>query len=299
MLTVNEAAQLLGINPYSFTEKELLIRYRSAAKKCHPDLRPNDEENTMYLVNEAHEILKKYLKGATEKFTTTESSSKKCDPYKEKIEEYGRKFDLSYSDAVYRYRAYTSRTGYTGSIIDYYEELTKKYYYNKEKIMSLVNEITIFYGSITYVIDKYEESSESSKMTIIEWLENKVSKKKLSERLDVEIKEIFYAYQNDQTYGYEKSFDEYVKELYDLINSINIDTISYSSIKRAYKRENNEDKKETFIDYLKIRLQIESLKQETELTSDDLLYKMFEILNANKTLDQTVSGIKEKVLKKS
>ena len=300
MLTLREAVQILGINSMDFTEKDLLNGYRIAARKYHTDLNPDAQSEKMYKVNEAHTILKEYLKNKSETINTNSSREKKYeDPYKEQVTEYAKKFDLSYPEARYRYDTYKKRTNYTGSIIDYYENLITKYYKNKDLIFSLYNEIRVFNGSLTYIIDEYEDNNKDKSVSIIEWLQNKVSEKRLSEILNINIKELVYAYQNDQTYGYKNTFNEYIKELYSFIATTNLKEINYNFIKANYKREISNGKNKAFIDYLKIKLQIELLKRQTDTNSDELLYRVFEILNNNNSLNETVEELKGKVFKKT
>ena len=300
MLTLSESLEILHLKNENFTEKELLDNYRTEAKKYHTDLNPNAKEDKMYIVNEAHSVLKEFLKNKDKKDSqNTQEAKNNVDLYKEKVAEYAKIFDLSYTEARYRYDTYKMRTGYTGSIIDYYESLMIKYYKNKDLIYSLYNELTTFNGSITYIIDEYEDNNKDKSLSIVEWLQNRVAEKKISQVLNINTREILSAYQNDQTYGYENTFNEYIRELYSFITKLNLEEINYNFIKINYKREISLGNNKTFIEYLKIRLQIELLKKETNTNSDELLYKIFETLEKNDTLSETVEEVKEKIFKKA
>ena len=292
MLTLEEAMQVLEIKSMDFTEKDLSNSYKIAAKKFHPDINPDAQTDVMYSVNEAYTILEEYLKNRRDRVNKSKKAEEKQeDPYRKEVTQYAKKFDLSYFEARYRYDTFKKRTNYTGSIIDYYESLMTKYYKHKDLIFALYNELRAFDGSLTYIIDEYEDNNKDKNVSIVEWLQNIVSEKKVSKILNVNIGEIECAYQNDQTYGYDCTFSEYVKELYSYITSLDLEKNNYNSIKEKYKRELANGKIKTFIDYLKINLEIELLKKETNTDSDELLYKVFEIF--------TVEEIKEKVFKKT
>lgn len=57
-MTLEEARKILGLKN-GFTEKDLKVAYRKAARKCHPDIGGNNED--FQKVNEANEVLKNNL----------------------------------------------------------------------------------------------------------------------------------------------------------------------------------------------------------------------------------------------
>jgi len=295
--------QILEIKSMDFTVKDLSNSYKIAAKKFHPDINQDAQTDRMYIVNEAHTILKEYLKNRSDKSETINKSKKtekkQEEPNRETVVKYAKKFDISYSEAKYRYDTFKTRTNYTGSIIDYYENLMTKYYEHKDLIFELYNELKAFNGSLTYIIDEYEDSQKDRNISIIEWLQNRVTEKKVAQILNINIREIACAYQNDQTYGYDSTYTDYVKKLYSFITELNLEKNNYNYLKEKYKRKLANSKSKTFIDYLEIKLKIELLKKQINSDSDDLLYEVFEILEDNNNLTKTVEGIKEKVFKKT
>jgi len=295
--------QILEIKSMDFTVKDLSNSYKIAAKKFHPDINQDAQTDRMYIVNEAHTILKEYLKNRSDKSETINKSKKtekkQEEPNRETVVKYAKKFDISYSEAKYRYDTFKTRTNYTGSIIDYYENLMTKYYEHKDLIFELYNELKAFNGSLTYIIDEYEDSQKDRNISIIEWLQNRVTEKKVAQILNINIREIACAYQNDQTYGYDSTYTDYVKKLYSFITELNLEKNNYNYLKEKYKRKLANSKSKTFIDYLEIKIKIELLKKQINSDSDDLLYEVFEILEDNNNLTKTVEGIKEKVFKKT
>lgn len=295
--------QILEIKSMDFTAKDLSNSYKIAAKKFHPDINQDVQTDRMYIVNEAHTILKEYLKTRRDKSETInknkKAEKKQEEPNRETVVKYAKKFDISYSEAKYRYDTFKTRTNYKGSIIDYYENLMTKYYEHKDLIFELYNELKAFNGSLTYIIDEYEDSQKDRNISIIEWLQNRVTEKKVAQILNINIREIACAYQNDQTYGYDSTYTDYVKKIYSFITELNLEKNNYNYLKEKYKRKLANSKSKTFIDYLEIKLKIELLKKQINSDSDDLLYEVFEILEDNNNLTKTVEGIKEKVFKKT
>jgi hypothetical protein len=108
-MTVQEAFELLGVDPYA-SEEVITKAFRKESKKVHPDLNPEEANEKQALLNKAHEIAEAFMKVRfsiipIEQVGSTLNAIEKdmrLSNYREETRSYIRKLQIKTSSPIHR-----------------------------------------------------------------------------------------------------------------------------------------------------------------------------------------------------